>query len=90
MGRDSETLLSHIWSRVVCGPFSEGKMNSKKTQDSGAGRRDFLKRTAVSVAAASAVAVAGKAVSASEVQVPTGAGYRETEHVKTFYKLARF
>ena len=27
-------------------------------------------------------AVAGKTVSASEVDVPSGAGYRETDHVK--------
>jgi hypothetical protein len=44
----------------------------------------------VSVAAAGAVAVAGKAASASEVEVPSGAGYRETEHVKAFYASARF
>ena len=65
-------------------------MESKKTEDTVAGRRDFLKRSAVSVAAAGAAAVAGKAASASEVEVPSGAGYRETEHVKAFYDSARF
>jgi len=44
----------------------------------------------VSVAAAGAVAVVGKAASASELEVPSGTGYRETEHVKAFYDTARF
>jgi hypothetical protein len=65
-------------------------MESKNKKDAVADRRDFLKRSAVSVAAAGAVVVAGKTVSASEVEVPSGAGYRETEHVKAFYASARF
>ena len=65
-------------------------MESENKKDLVADRRDFLKRSAVSVAAAGAVAVTGKAVSASEVEVPSGAGYRETEHVKAFYDSARF
>jgi hypothetical protein len=73
-----------------CGTFLEGKMESKNNKDAVADRRDFLKRSAVSVAAAGAVVVAGKTVSASEVEVPSGAGYRETEHVKAFYASARF
>ena len=65
-------------------------MKIKKNQDTVADRREFLKRSAVSVAAAGAVAVAAKTVSASEVEVPSGSGYRETEHVKAFYDSARF
>lgn len=65
-------------------------MESKKREDAVEDRRDFLKRSAVTAAAAGAVAVAGKAATASEGQVPTGAGYRETEHVKAFYNSARF
>jgi len=65
-------------------------MESKIKKDAVADRRDFLKRSAVSVAAAGAVAVVGKAASASEVEVPSGTGYRETEHVKAFYASARF
>ncbi len=65
-------------------------MKSENTKDVVADRRDFLKRSAVSVAAAGAVAVTGTTVSASEVEVPSGAGYRETEHVKAFYASARF
>jgi hypothetical protein len=73
-----------------CGTFLEGKMESKVKKDAGSDRREFLKRSAVSVAAAGVVAVAGKTVSASEVDVPSGTGYRETDHVKAFYESARF
>ena len=65
-------------------------MESNKKTDVGAGRRDFLKRSAISVAAAGAVAVSSKTASALDSKVPAGAGYRETEHVKAFYKSARF
>jgi hypothetical protein len=75
---------------MVCGTFLEGKMENKNRKDAVADRRDFLKRSAVSVAAAGVVAVAGKTASASEVEAPTGSGYRETEHVKAFYASARF
>ena len=65
-------------------------MESEKREGAVEDRRDFLKRSAVTVAAAGAVALAGKTATASENQVPTGAGYRETEHVKAFYNSARF
>ena len=53
-------------------------------------RRDFLKKAALSVAAAGTVAVASKAASADDAVEVTGSGYRETDHVKAFYKSARF
>ena len=65
-------------------------MENKKAEDAIADRRDFLKRSAVSVASAGAVVVAGKSASASEIETPSGSGYRETEHVKAFYNSARF
>ena len=65
-------------------------MESKKKEVAPEDRRDFLKRSAVSVAAAGAVAVAGKAATADEPVGPSGAGYRETDHVKAFYNSARF
>ena len=65
-------------------------MESKKKEVAPEERRDFLKRSAVSVAAAGAVAVVGKAATADEPVVPSGAGYRETDHVKAFYNSARF
>ena len=64
-------------------------MEIKKREDAVEDRRDFLKRSAVA-AAAGAVAVVGKTATASETEVPSGAGYRETEHVKAFYNSARF
>ena len=64
-------------------------MEMKKREEAVEDRRDFLKRSAVT-AAAGAVAVAGKAATASEIEVPSSAGYRETEHVKAFYDSARF
>jgi hypothetical protein len=68
----------------------EGRMEHKKAEDAVAARRDFLKRSAATVAAAGAVAVATKSASADETIEPKGAGYRETEHVKAFYNSARF
>lgn len=73
-----------------CGANLEGRMEMKKREDAVEDRRDFLKRSAVTAAAAGAVAVAGKAATASEIEVPSSAGYRETEHVKAFYDSARF
>jgi hypothetical protein len=73
-----------------CGTFLEGKMEDTNKKDAVAGRRDFLKGSAVSVAAVGVAAVAGKSASAGEVEVVAGSGYRETEHVKAFYASARF
>ena len=73
-----------------CGANLEVRMEMKKREEAVEDRRDFLKRSAVTAAAAGAVAVAGKAATASEIEVPSSAGYRETEHVKAFYDSARF
>ncbi|WP_029056789.1 twin-arginine translocation signal domain-containing protein [Stappia stellulata] len=54
-----------------------------------ADRRSFLKLAGLGAVAGSATLVAGEAV-ADEALPETAAGYRETEHVKTFYKSARF
>jgi len=61
--------------------------NEKKGVDD---RRDFLKKAALSVAAAGTAAVASKSASADEVLDTSGTGYRVTDHVKAFYKSARF
>ena len=65
-------------------------MEMKKREEAVEDRRDFLKRSAVTAAAAGAVAVSGKVATASVIEVPSSAGYRETEHVKAFYNSARF
>jgi len=54
-------------------------------------RRDLLKLAGLgSVAGAAAIAKsAGKAEAAAEVDAKSS-GYRETEHVRTYYDLAKF
>ena len=61
--------------------------NEKKGADD---RRDFLKKAALSVAAAGTAAVASKSARADEALDTSGTGYRITDHVKAFYKSARF
>ncbi len=55
-------------------------------------RRDFLKVAGVTGAAAGAAAVvlSGKTASARMAGDVKSGGYQETEHVKTYYELARF
>ena len=65
-------------------------MEDTNKKDAVAGRREFLKGAAGAVAAAGVVAGSGKSASAGEVEVVSGSGYRETEHVKAFYASARF
>ena len=55
-------------------------------------RRDFLKGATLSAGTA-AVAVVGAIPSTAkgkEKTVPANGGYQETEHVRTYYELARF
>ena len=75
---------------LAAGNIVGGKTMETKKQDVGqTGRRDFLKLSALGAAAAGTVITAGSAT-ADEVKTVSGSGYRETEHVKTFYKTARF
>lgn len=56
-------------------------------------RRDFLRVASVGAVAGAAMAVAGGSeAEAADVADVSGdrTGYRETQHVKTFYKLARY
>jgi hypothetical protein len=55
-----------------------------------AGRRDFLKLAGVSAVTGTAAVAAGTATAEAAAPVEGGSGYRETDHVKTYYKLARF
>jgi len=54
-------------------------------------RRDFFRKVGLGAGAA---ATAGLTATAAQAAVPAkpakGSGYQETEHVKTYYKLARF
>ena len=75
---------------VLAGNIVGGKAMETKKQDVGqTGRRDFLKLSALGAAAAGTVITAGSAT-ADEAKTVSGSGYRETEHVKTFYETARF
>jgi hypothetical protein len=55
-----------------------------------ADRRDFLKLATVGAVLGGAAIVAGGKAKAAEPETSDSAGYRETDHVKTYYKLARF
>lgn len=61
-----------------------------KERRSGTGRRELLKLAGLgAVAGAAAVARPSGRAEAAETR-PSGRGYRETPHVKTYYALARF
>ena len=52
-----------------------------------------MKAAGLGAGAAAGVAVAavsGKAEAAEPVKSPSAAGYRETDHVKKYYELAKF
>ncbi len=66
-------------------------MSKKTTEDRNRPlpRRDFLKGAAFTAAAAATVA--GNTPSeAAEDKTEESSGYRETEHVRAYYDLARF
>ncbi len=64
---------------------------SAKDKDAVVGRRDFLKLSGVAAATGgTALAVGNTEAEAAEAAHGSSAGYRETDHVKTYYKLARF
>jgi len=64
----------------------------KKKDRSVKSRREFLKGAGVTgaVAGVASVAMSGKPAQAKLADDGKSAGYRETEHVKTYYELARF
>ena len=64
------------------------KRSEKKTLP----RREFLKAAGITGAAAgvAAVTLSGTQAKAAVSETSGGAGYQETEHVKTYYDLARF
>ena len=65
-------------------------MKSEKVEVKETGRRDFLKLSATGAAVAGGTMLVGKAATAAPVESPKGAGYQLTNHVKTYYDLARF
>ncbi len=65
-------------------------MTKERGEQSAADRRDFLKLATVGTVLGGAAIVTGGKVEAAAPATPEGGGYRETDHVKTYYKLARF
>lgn len=62
-----------------------------KADDRKTDRRNFLKLAGLGSVAGGAALVTGSDAKASEADTPgAGAGYSETDHVKAFYKSARF
>ena len=63
-------------------------MKDRKDDQKVSARRDFLKLSALGVAAAgTAAAIRPTTVEAAE---PSGTGYRETAHIQTYYETTRF
>lgn len=63
-----------------------------KKQASDMGRRQLLKALAVGSAAGAVATVSGQALAASPAVAPTtekGDGYRETDHVRSYYASLR-
>jgi hypothetical protein len=52
-------------------------------------RRDLLKMAGLAAGVAGAAAAAGTAKAAVSVEREKDGGYRETEHVRKYYELAR-
>jgi hypothetical protein len=69
--------------------LKEEKM-SNKPKEATTGRRDFLKLAGLGTVVGGAALVSGRKVEAAEPVSGEGSGYRETEHVRTFYSSTRF
>ncbi|MCI0429730.1 MAG: twin-arginine translocation signal domain-containing protein [Rhodospirillales bacterium] len=66
-------------------------MKTKKGTVSRSDRRGFLKLAGVGALAGGAAALgATKKAEAKAAEAPSGRGYRETDHVRTYYRTARF
>ncbi len=63
----------------------------RKKESQEIGRRDMLRLAGLGgVAGAAAVAGAAGGSEAARAAESKGSGYRETEHVRTYYELAKF
>ncbi len=63
----------------------------RKETTSAIDRRGFLRTVGVGAGAAGVAAVVGgSAAPTAQAAAPASSGYRETEHVRRFYQLARF
>ena len=65
-------------------------MSGKRDEDTGK-RRDFLKLAGLAAITGGGLIAGGAKPAEAAVEAETASeGYRETEHVKAYYKLARF
>lgn len=63
---------------------------SERKQETGHGRREVLRLAGLgAVGGAAGLVVPGRKAEAAAPPPPSG-GYRVTEHVETYYRLARF
>jgi hypothetical protein len=66
-------------------------MSKKKERGADTSRRDFLRIAGIgTVTGGAALAVGAKPAAATETRADGSLGYRETEHIRTYYKLAGF
>ncbi len=65
-------------------------MGKDQDEKSVAERREFLKLATLGTVLGGAAITAGGIAQAAMPDGAKSSGYRETEHVKTYYKLARF
>ena len=63
---------------------------AKNETDKGTDRRSFLKLAGLGTVAGGAALVAGDKTADAATETKSQSGYRETDHVKTYYELARF
>jgi len=66
------------------------RKHDQSNETTGVGRRTFIRRAGLGAGALGVAAVAGGKVAPAQAAAAKPQGYRETEHVKTYYKLAKF
>ena len=65
-------------------------MASEKNTSKQLDRRSLLKGASIALGAAGVTSATAKAAPPADADQTPQAGYIETEHVRTYYKLARF
>ncbi len=65
-------------------------MSKDRDEKSVAERRDFLKLATLGTVLGGAAMAAGGSAQSATAEKSESRGYRETDHVKTYYDLARF
>ena len=65
-------------------------MKTKKEKILGNDRREFLKLAGVGAVAGGAAALGANKKAKADAAEVTSSGYRETDHVRKFYRTARF